>query len=68
MTTSGVPYRKGHGTGNEFILVSGLDGFFADPESVSPVIAQNICNRDHGLGADGILRVARASEIDFVDA
>jgi diaminopimelate epimerase len=68
MTTSGVPYRKGHGTGNEFILVSGLDGFFADPKSVTPVIAQNICNRDHGLGADGVLRVARASEIDVDDA
>jgi diaminopimelate epimerase len=62
MTTSGVPYRKGHGTGNEFILVSGLDGFFADPESLTPEIAQNICNREHGLGADGILRVSKESE------
>ena len=68
MTTSGVPYRKGHGTGNEFILVSGLDGFFADPESLTPEIAQNICNREHGLGADGILRVAKASEFDIDDA
>ena len=68
MTTSGVPFRKGHGTGNEFILVSGLDGYFADPKSVTPVIAQNICNRDSGLGADGILRVARASEFEVDDA
>ena len=51
MTTSGVPFRKGHGTGNEFILVSGLDGYFADPKSVTPTIAQNICDRDRGLGA-----------------
>ena len=58
MTTTGVPYRKGHGTGNEFILVSGLDGYFADSESVTPVVARKLCNRDHGLGADGILRVA----------
>jgi diaminopimelate epimerase len=62
MTTSGVPYRKGHGTGNEFILVNGLDGVFADPESLTPEIAQNICDREHGLGADGILRVSKASE------
>ena len=68
MTTSGVPFRKGHGTGNEFILVSGLDGYFADPKSVAPTIAQNICNRDRGLGADGILRVARASEFEVDDA
>ena len=68
MTTTGVPFRKGHGTGNEFILVSGLDGYFADPKSVTPTIAQNICDRDHGLGADGILRVARASEFEVDDA
>jgi diaminopimelate epimerase len=68
MTTSGVPYRKGHGTGNEFILVSGLDGYFADQNSVTPKIAQNLCNRDSGLGADGILRVAKASEFDIDDA
>ena len=68
MTTSGVPFRKGHGTGNEFILVSGLDGYFADPKSVTPTIAQNICDRNHGLGADGILRVARTSDFDVDDA
>lgn len=62
MTTSGVPFRKGHGTGNDFIVVNGLDGFFADPKSVTPVIAQKLCDREHGLGADGVLRVARASE------
>jgi len=62
MTNSGVPYRKGHGTGNEFILVSGLDGYFVDPKSVTPAMAQSLCNREHGLGADGILRVAKASE------
>lgn len=68
MTNSGVPYRKGHGTGNEFILVNGLDGFFADPKSLTPEIAQRICNRESGLGADGILRVAKASEINADDA
>lgn len=68
MTTSGVPYRKGHGTGNEFILVSGLDDYFADPKSVTPTIAQNLCDRDHGLGADGVLRVARANDFDVDDA
>ena len=62
MTTSGVPFRKGHGTGNDFIVVNGLDGFFADPKSLTPEIAQKLCNREHGLGADGILRVANASD------
>jgi diaminopimelate epimerase len=49
-------------------LVSGLDGYFADPNSVTPKIAQSLCNHDHGLGADGILRVAKASEFDVDDA
>ena len=66
MTNSDVPYRKGHGTGNDFILVNGLDGYFADSKSVTPTIAQNLCDREHGLGANGILRVARASE--FADS
>lgn len=66
MTTSGVPFRKGHGTGNDFIVVNGLDGFFADPKSVTPEIAQKLCDREHGLGADGILCVARAS--DFAES
>jgi diaminopimelate epimerase len=68
MTTSGEPYRKGHGTGNDFILVSGLDGFFADPKSVTPQIAQKLCDRETGIGANGILRVAKASEFEVTDA
>ena len=68
MTTTGVPYRKGHGTGNDFIVVSGLDGYFATQKSVTPEVAQKLCNRDHGIGADGILRVARAAEFDIDDA
>lgn len=62
MMSSGVPFRKGHGTGNDFIVVNGLDGLFADPKFVTPEIAQKLCDREYGLGADGILRVARASE------
>ncbi len=57
MTTSGVPYRKGHGTGNDFIVVNGLDGL-----EVSPKQAVTLCDRHLGIGADGILRVARASD------
>lgn len=68
MTISNAPYRKGHGTGNDFIVVSGLDGFFAGPKSVTPEAAKKLCNRDHGIGADGILRVAKASEFDVDDA
>ncbi len=57
MTTSQTPFRKGHGTGNDFILVSGLDGL-----EVSPKQAISLCDRHLGIGANGILRVARASD------
>lgn len=60
MTTSGTRFRKGHGTGNDFILVNGLDGL-----EVSPKQAILLCDRHLGIGANGILRVARAS--DFAD-
>ena len=57
MTTSQTPFRKGHGTGTDFILVSGLDGL-----EVSPKQAISLCDRHLGIGANGILRVARASD------
>lgn len=57
MITSQTPFRKGHGTGNDFILVSGLDGL-----EVSPEQAISLCDRHLGIGANGILRVANASD------
>ena len=57
MTTPGTAFRKGHGTGNDFILVSGLDGL-----EVSPKQAISLCDRHLGIGANGILLVARASD------
>lgn len=57
MISSQTPFRKGHGTGNDFILVSGLDGL-----EVSPEQAISLCDRHMGIGANGILRVAKASD------
>lgn len=68
MTISGVPFRKGHGTGNDFIVVNGLDGYFVDPKTLTPELAQKLCDRHRGIGADGVLRVAKASEINADDA
>jgi diaminopimelate epimerase len=66
MTNSGVLFRKGHGTGNDFIVVDGLAGPFADPNFLTPDLAKKLCNRHQGIGADGILRVARTS--DFTES
>lgn len=55
----GVEFSKGHGTENDFVILP-------DPEveldlTVSRVSA--LCDRQRGLGADGVLRVARSGDL-----
>jgi diaminopimelate epimerase len=50
---------KGHGTGNDFIVVPDLDGAL----DLSPVLVRALCERHTGIGADGVLRIVR-SEIE----
>ncbi len=62
MTVGGVPFVKGHGTENDFILV--LDRAGALDISASQVRA--LCDRHAGIGADGVIRVAPArGGLDF---
>jgi diaminopimelate epimerase len=50
-----IEFTKGHGTGNDFVLV--LD---ADAElSLSQKQIAKICDRNFGVGADGLIRVVR---------
>jgi diaminopimelate epimerase len=52
----GVPYWKGHGTGNDFVLI-------ADPDSdleISQAMTSQICDRHRGIGADGLIRAVRS--------
>ncbi|MFT4212429.1 MAG: diaminopimelate epimerase [Microbacterium sp.] len=54
-----VAFTKGHGTGNDFVIVADPDGALAlDAEQVAA-----ICDRRFGVGADGILRVVRADAV-----
>jgi diaminopimelate epimerase len=58
MTTT-VPFTKGHGTGNDFVIV-------ADPEGALDLTADQVavlCDRSFGIGGDGILRVVRSRAI-----
>ena len=47
---------KGHGTGNDFLVVPDLDGEL----DLTPGMVRVLCDRHTGLGADGILRVVRS--------
>jgi len=49
-------FAKGHGTGNDFLILADLD----DELAMSPDFVARLCDRRTGLGADGILRVAPA--------
>lgn len=55
----GLPFVKGHGTQNDFVL-------FADPEAklrLSAARVALICDRRAGIGADGLLRAAKAGAL-----
>ncbi|MDT4993650.1 MAG: diaminopimelate epimerase [Actinoplanes sp.] len=49
-------YVKGHGTGNDFVLLPDPDFVL---ELTAPLVAA-LCDRHRGIGADGVLRVVRA--------
>lgn len=52
----GLPFAKGHGTGNDFVLV-------ADPageRTLGAAEAAALCNRHLGIGADGLIRAIRS--------
>ncbi len=54
---SAVQFLKGHGTGNDFVLIPDLDGTLVlDAAQVAA-----ICDRRFGVGADGVLRVVRSA-------
>ena len=55
-----VEFRKGHGTGNDFVLLPDPTGTLE--LSASRVAA--VCDRHFGLGADGVLRVVPAELAD----
>jgi diaminopimelate epimerase len=49
-------FAKGHGTGNDFIIVPDLD----DRLDLDADLVRRLCDRRTGLGADGVLRVVSA--------
>ncbi|WP_104162468.1 diaminopimelate epimerase [Cryobacterium sp. N22] len=53
-------FTKGQGTGNDFVL-------FADPDgrlNLTPEQIQGVCDRQFGVGADGIIRAVRSANLD----
>jgi diaminopimelate epimerase len=53
--SAGVPFAKGHGTENDFVVVPDPDGVL----DLTSALVTALCDRRRGLGADGVLRVVR---------
>lgn len=54
-----VAFTKGHGTGNDFVII-------ADPDGEIELSAEQVaalCDRHFGIGADGVLRVVRSAAL-----
>lgn len=52
-------FAKGHGTGNDFVIVPDLDGEL----ELTPGLVRALCDRHFGIGADGVLRVVRSDAV-----
>ncbi|MCP4145377.1 MAG: diaminopimelate epimerase [bacterium] len=59
-----LKFTKMHGAGNDFIVISDLDLEAASVQLTAPVI-EALCNRQLGIGADGLIIVAYDFELDF---
>lgn len=59
MNDTSIPFAKGHGTGNDFLLIPDED---ARLDLTADLVAR-LCHRRTGLGADGVLRVVRAGAL-----
>ena len=54
-----VKFTKGHGTGNDFVLILDADGTL----ELGPAKIAEICDRHFGVGADGLIRVVKSTNI-----
>ncbi|MEU7874211.1 diaminopimelate epimerase [Dactylosporangium sp. NPDC049140] len=50
-------FAKGHGTGNDFVILPDPDGTLP----LTPAFVAALCDRRRGIGADGVLRVVRSA-------
>jgi len=57
-------FVKGHGTGNDFILIPDFEGEL----EITPDQVRWLCDRHLGLGADGVIRVVRTARVPEVAA
>jgi diaminopimelate epimerase len=58
-----IPFFKMHGGGNDFVLIDHRERFI--PEAEQPRFAQQVCHRQLGAGADGLILIEDCPTADF---
>lgn len=58
MSPREIPFVKGHGTGNDFVVIPNLDGAL----DVTAELVRALCDRRRGIGGDGVLVVSRTAD------
>jgi diaminopimelate epimerase len=53
-----MKFVKGHGTGNDFVILNDPDNAL----DLTPELVAKLCDRHRGIGADGVLRVVRSAK------
>ena len=56
-----IPFVKGHGLGNDYLVIDQR----ALPGPLSVPAITKICDRNHGVGSDGILLFVPSTRADF---
>lgn len=57
-----LKFSKYQGTGNDFIMIDNLDGRW---NNLSIKLIQQLCDRKFGIGADGLIKINSAQDLDF---
>jgi diaminopimelate epimerase len=53
-----MQFAKGHGTGNDFVILPDVD----DRLELTPELVRRLCDRHAGIGGDGVLRIVAGTD------
>jgi len=56
-----IKFTKMHGTGNDYIYINNLANEIKNPNK----LAQEMSNRNYGVGADGLILISKTPKADF---
>jgi len=59
-----LKFTKMHGTGNDFVMLDCIHGDAPAEETLSD-LAQRVCDRHFGVGADGLILILEDDEADY---